>query len=508
MILFEHTGGHPQAPEIQAHRLTVLMLGGYTTGWNSCLAAIREGGINFDEQYLESSKQLLDRLVPGECHILLIASDSSGQLPPGVLEILNDKRLCLWAVVLTDGDNEVAVQGHLKTGLWDCVSRDTLWRLPTLAKRAMETYGLRQRLTEAEELWTGVTHDVSNLLGAVLAHSEFILMRVQHDEELRRAIEGIMKAAENAASWMTHGAAIDQLNGERRQILDLNEVVTRMESILRLLAGITIELRFQMGKEPVPVIADAAQIARIVLNLALNAVDAMPAGGQLTIKTEAEWVTPGAEAGSHAGPWGKLTVADSGQGIDTQQQPRIFDRFYSTRGPRRGLGLPTVRALIKRSGGYLEVKSTAGKGSAFEVYLPYARQLSDRPEVRSQPQSKSVKRILLVDDDAPLREVLARTLASAGYSVIEAGSAHEAIQIQAIQPGSIDLLLTDLRMSSMNGRDLAEVLRARDLEIKIIYISGYPDRRSDGAKNESDFLLKPFKPSALLEKIQACLREA
>jgi two-component system, cell cycle sensor histidine kinase and response regulator CckA len=366
---------------------------------------------------------------------------------------------------------------------------------------------LRQKLKEREELWTGVTHDVSNLLTAVLGHSEYVLMRIQNDEELRSAIEGMMKAAENAASWMRQGTSAAPCGGERRQLTDLNDVVKGLEVILRLLAGTRIQLRLQTWKEPLRVVADGAELARIIFNLALNALDAMPAGGQLIIETEAELVAPGAEARRHPGLWSKITVADSGQGIDREQQLRIFDRFYSTRGPDRGLGLPTVRALIERSGGHVDLSSIPEKGSAFYVYFPCPRQLQETPEVtfQLQPPSNETKRILLVDDDAPLRIILARTLMSAGYIVMQAASAQEAIRMQAAEAGSIDLLLTDIRMSSMNGRDLAQALRTRDPAMKIIYISGCSDPRAASEKNRSDFLMKPFKPTILLEKVQASL---
>jgi two-component system, cell cycle sensor histidine kinase and response regulator CckA len=439
--------------------------------------------------------------------MLLIAPEPGVLLPPGVLELQGDRRFRMWPVVLTDRADGPVVQEYLKRGIWDCVSQDALWRLPIVAKRVLETHRLRQQLTEAEELWTGVTHDVSNLLGAVLGHSEFILMRVRQDQEVRRAVEGIMKAAEDAASWMRHGTSAEQPYGERLQITDLNEVVMRMEGLLRLLAGNNIQLGLQMWKEPVHVVADPARVARIVLNLALNAFDAMMAGGQLTLQTEAERVTSARETGSHAAGWGKLTVADSGHGIDTEDQTRIFDRFYSTRGPRRGLGLPTVRALVERFGGHLELKSTAGKGSAFYVYLPYAETMSGKPEVTLPPLARSsgAKNILLVDDDTLLREVLARTLASAGYNVIQAASAHEAIQMHSDPSCSIDLLITDIRLSSMNGHHLADALRERDPKLKIIYISGCPEELSAAEKSQSDLLIKPFRPSALLEKVHTCM---
>ncbi|HTV53601.1 MAG TPA: response regulator [Terriglobia bacterium] len=496
-----------EAHESHSGRLTVLMLGGNSADWDSCLAAIRKIGIKFDAVREKSSKSLLERLVPGECYMLLVAADSAGRLQAGVLEILDQNTFDLPVIVVTSGSDEAAVPECLKTGVWDCVSRRALWRLPTLAKRVIETHALRHKLKDAEEVWTGVTHDVSNLLSAVLGHSEFVLTRVKDDEELRRAIEGMMKAAENAALWMRQGASPAQFRSERPQLMDLNEVVTGLEVILRLLAGGRIQVRLQIWKEPLRVIADGAQLARIVFNLALNALDAMPAGGQLTIETEAELAPAGDEARIQGGYWGKITVADSGQGMDREQQLHIFDRLYSTRGPDRGLGLPTVHALIERFGGHLELRSTTGKGSTFYVYLPCARQSQETPVITFQPQLQlnSAKRILLVDDDAPLRMVLARTFASAGYTVAQAASAQEAIQIQAVEPEPIDLLLTDVRMSSMNGRDLAEVLRARDPAMKIIYISGCSDPRAASEKNRSDFLMKPFKPTILLEKVQASL---
>jgi two-component system cell cycle sensor histidine kinase/response regulator CckA len=493
--------------EARQPRLAVFLLGGNPSDWDCCLTEIRKAGVKVQARSIERLEHLLDRLVPGECSMLLVSPNSPRQLPAGIPEILGDSTLNLPVVVVGEDGGEEAVGPYLQAGIWDYVSQDSLWRLAVLARRALEHYALRQRLQEVEDLWAEAAHDVSNLLAAVMGQSELILMRVKADEELRRSVEGILKTGEAAASWMKQ-CVTDRRGSPARPGGDLNQGIAGIESILGVLAGSRIQLRLSLWPEPLPVTADPPQMARMIINLALNARDAMPEGGRLTVKTEAA-AAGEIPADCAPGPWAKITVADSGVGIGVEQQSRIFDRSYSTKDQHQGLGLATVRRLVERCGGFVTLKSAARAGTVVSIYLPCAPQLSEETAAtpRRQVFSDRSKKILVVDDDPPLREVLTRTLSIAGYCVLEARTAQEALQIQSRQPGSIDLVLTDVRMSSMSGWKLAETLRERDPKMKVIYISGYSDHHANDSSQGADFLMKPFKPTVLLERVQASLAE-
>ena len=442
--------------------------------------------------------------------MLLIFPDTGEELRRRTLEALQERDANLPAIVVSSNDGEEVIEAFLNAGVWDYVSLDSLWRLPVLARRILDDYSLRERFVEVEDRWAGVAHDVSNLLTTVLGHSELILRRAETDEDLRRSVEGLLMAGEAAASWMKQYATGGPLETTGLYV-DLNQVIAGMESMLRLLAGGNIELRLQLGPNPMPVTADPAQLARAIVNLALNARDAMPEGGCLTIQTKAALaLAEGARGNGNPGPWAKLTVIDTGRGIEKQRQPRLFDRFHTTKEQHQGLGLATVRTLAERCGGFTELQSTQGVGTAVSIYLPCAAQSSDKAETMSDPQpfSNASRKVLVVDDDPPLREVLSHTLSLAGYGVLQAGTAQEALEIQRQQPACIDLLLTDLRMAPMDGRTLAGMLRARNPRMKVIYISGYPNHGACSLEENAEFLMKPFKPTALLEKIRAVLTKA
>lgn len=371
----------------------------------------------------------------------------------------------------------------------------------------LTTRKLRQQLTDTETQWAGVSHDVSNLLAAILGHSELLLAQMPADDKLRPMLEGILNAGELAACWMKQSAFRSQAERTAASRADLKQVVQGMESTLRLLTGETIRLHLEYAAEAIPVLAEPADVGRILLNLVVNARDALSDGGDLTIRAEIAQEEASRENGA-APPktYGRISVSDTGEGISREDGRRVFDSFYSTKGHHRGLGLPTARALAERNGGFIQFESKPHSGTTFYTWFPSALEAPKNPETESfrQYPSGQAKRILVVEDDPTLRAILIRTLESAGYSVLEAGDGVQALARYEKQTEPIDLLLTDIRMARMNGREVGEALQARQPRLKIIYISGYPDDVVPGRKGTNLFL-KPFKPTALVQKVRETL---
>ncbi|MGH9325778.1 MAG: response regulator [Terriglobia bacterium] len=367
---------------------------------------------------------------------------------------------------------------------------------------------LRQQLADREAQWAGISHDVSNLLTVVLGNSELLLARSPADQKLRPMLKGILNAGELAAGWMRQG--ILRVHAEQRanSRTDLKQVVEGMEDTLRLVAGESIRLHVECASEAVPVIAEPVDVERIILNLAMNARDALPDGGDLTIEVEVAEAQASRQNGFRAArAYGRLAVSDTGKGISREAGSRIFDSFYSTKVRHLGLGLPTARALVERNGGFIELESTPGLGATFYVWFPSAPEAPKMPEAEDLRACSSVemKRILVAEDNPTLRAILSRTLESAGYNILEASDGIDALACYEKQTEPIDLLITDVRMARMDGLELGEALRARQPQLKIIYISGWPEDGAREGKSTSLFL-KPFKPTALLREVREALK--
>lgn len=469
---------------------------------------MRAAGLEIVEvQSAETPEDVVDLVAPAKCQIILISGLAAGQNPTRLAELLNGKHLKLPYIIVTELAGEELSGPYFEDHVWDFVSKHDFWRLPFLARRIIENFGLEEQLRRAHDGWAQLSHDVRNLLTAVLAHSEFILDRVQADKELRRAVEGILKAGEMAAGW-ARPPAMERLETSTPPSTDLNQWLLQTETLLCLLAGDKIQLSLKLWPDPIHVITDAGELTRVLVNLVLNACEAMPSGGRLTVATETVTSRPGSRNESAQGFWAKITVADSGIGIHAQDQSQIFSPTYTTKKNHQGLGLPAARTLVEDAGGKIELKSAEGQGAAFSIYLPQAAAQPNEPANGSESGvgTNRVRKILLVEDDPTLREIISRILSAAGYCVFQAGSGDEALRIQRLQPGSIDLLLTDIRMGSMTGCALAEALRARQPGIRTIYISGYAGGETISDMHGEAYLMKPFKPTSLLQKIEEVLQ--
>jgi PAS domain S-box-containing protein len=372
-----------------------------------------------------------------------------------------------------------------------------------------------QKMQAVGELAGGVAHDFNNLLMVVKGHAEMLMERLPQSSPQRTNVEQIQTAAERAASLTRQLLAFSRKQVLQPRVLDLNEVVGGMIQMVSRVIDENIDLAFLPGAKLGSVRADPSQIEQVVLNLVVNARDAMPSGGKLTIETSSVDLDTNYTA-QHAvvepGPYVMLTVADTGCGMDAQTQARIFEPFFTTKeqGKGTGLGLATVYGVVKQSGGYIWVYSEPGQGATFKVYLPKVTAVSETPtpeKIVSAPSS-GTETILFVEDEQSVRELVREYLSNSGYSVLEASDGVQALEIAAMHPGLIQLLITDVVMPRLSGRELATQIASSRRNLKVLYISGYTDDsvfRHGVLEGGMEFLQKPFNLKALAQKIRAIL---
>jgi PAS domain S-box-containing protein len=372
-----------------------------------------------------------------------------------------------------------------------------------------------QKMQAIGELAGGVAHDFNNLLMVMKGHAEMLLDRLDPGTAELQNAEQIHQAAERAAGLTRQLLAFSRKQVLQPRVLDLNEVVAGMIQMVSRIIGESIELAFLPGSKLGCVKADPSQIEQVVLNLVVNARDAMPTGGRLTIETtnidlDRNYAT------SHAvvepGPYVMLTVSDTGCGMDADTQARIFEPFFTTKGPGRGtgLGLATVYGVVKQSGGYIWVYSELQHGTTFKVYLPRVAAVAEKLVQEKQPAAPSpgTETILFVEDEESVRELVSEYLKARGYTVIEAPDGVKALELAEQHAGAIQLLITDVVMPKLSGRELATKISAKRENLKVLYISGYTDDsifRHGVLEGGMAFLQKPFNLKALAEKVREVL---
>jgi PAS domain S-box-containing protein len=384
------------------------------------------------------------------------------------------------------------------------------------ARLALETQ-LRQaqKLEAIGRLAGGIAHDFNNLLTVIGGRSHLMNTLLAPDDPLRRNVEIIEKTAERAAALTHQLLAFSRRQALVARVVDLNEVVTGMARILQRLIGEDIQLVTAPNANLGHVRVDPSQTEQVVLNLAVNARDAMPDGGRLTIALEsvdldaaAAQRYPGVDPGAYV----RLAVSDTGHGMDAATQAQLFVPFFTTKGPDKGsgLGLATVYGIVKQSGGHIRVLSEVGRGSTFEIYLPRVDAPVDMVitgAVQTTPP-RGTETILLAEDDAAVRALARDTLLICGYMVLEAAHPDEAVHIAETCQGPIHLLLTDVVMPGMSGRVLADKLLPLRPGLQVLFMSGYT---ADAIGHHgvlapgTAFLQKPFTPSALARRIREAL---
>jgi len=382
---------------------------------------------------------------------------------------------------------------------------------------------LEDRLRQAHKMEAvgrlagGVAHDFNNLLTIIRGNSDLLIDREGSDNFHKRCVEQIQKAAGRAVSMTRQLLAFSRMQVLQPRLIDLNAVVTDMGKMLPRLIGEHIEYTASLEEQQASIKADPGQIEQVILNLAVNARDAMPNGGKITVQTRKVQIDE-QEAAKRppmtAGNYVLLAVADSGHGMDEATLSHIFEPFFTTKeiGKGTGLGLATVYGVVKQSGGFIWVSSALGKGTTFEIYLP---QISDKaPKAEAEPAPAAIPQgsetILVVEDEEGVRQLACQFLRVKGYTVLEAGDGQAALRIAEVHVGAIHAVLSDMIMPKMNGGELVAKLKVTRPEIKVAFMSGYSEfSRGDVSKDfpQVPILQKPFSPASLVELVRRALAQ-
>jgi PAS domain S-box-containing protein len=383
----------------------------------------------------------------------------------------------------------------------------------TQRKSLEEQLRQSQRLEAVGRLAGGVAHDFNNLLTAVLGNCNLAAMTLAQGHPAHESLAEVRDASERAVALIQQLLAFSRKQVLSPRVLDINQAVEALARILPRLIGEDITTRLQLEPDLLCVRVDATQLDQVLLNLALNARDAMPTGGTLTIATSGVTLTappPGAESANfQSGPYVRLTLADTGRGMDVETRGRVFEPFFTTRESGTGLGLATTYGIVTQSRGFISVDSEVGRGTTFTIYLPATTELVEQalPPPMLPQQPGGTETVLLVEDAPAVRAFVARALNTYGYTVLRAANGDEALQIAAVQP--FDLLLTDVVMPGMNGIELAERIVAAHPDARVLLMSGYDFSRSDeiDTGDTPPLLRKPFTATALAHAVRSLLDE-
>jgi PAS domain S-box-containing protein len=381
----------------------------------------------------------------------------------------------------------------------------------TERKRLEERLRQSQKMEAVGVLAGGIAHDFNNLLTVIIGYSQSALAQLDPHEPLSRDIDEIAQAGARAASLTQQLLAFSRKQLLQPKVLNLNALVAGLETMLRRLIEERIELRIDLDPSLARIKADPAQVEQIMMNLVVNARDAMPDGGRLTIETRnvrLDAANSGGPAGAQPGDYVMLAVSDTGRGMDAATQARIFEPFFTTKAVGRGtgLGLATTYGIVKQSGGHISVESEPGRGTRLKIYLPAVEAVAEamQPAGPAAEARAGTETVLLVEDEPALRRMVCQALSQRGYMVLEASDGEVALQIAEQHHGVIHLLLTDVVMPRLGGPKLAKRLLQRRPEMKVLYISGYSETAiaDQGLPSlQADFLPKPFAADDLVQKV-------
>ena len=375
-----------------------------------------------------------------------------------------------------------------------------------------------QKMEAVGMLAGGIAHDFNNLLTIINGYSQMLLSSLRKEDENRSSVEQIMKAGERAAELTRQLLTFSRRQVVRPKLLNLDVVVASTAVMLRRVIGEHIELRIVEGPGLAQVHADSGQLEQVILNLAVNSRDAMPNGGTLILETQnVDFEEP--YAGPHTtlkpGRYAMLAVTDTGIGMDAETRSRLFEPFFTTKeqGRGTGLGLSTVYGIVKQSGGEIVVYSEPGQGTCVKIYFPsvhetWVEEPADESAENARPGSET---ILLVEDEEAVRKLVCRTLERQGYRLLVASGGADAVRLAEEHHGPIHLLISDMVMPVMNGRETAEQIKGLRPDLQVLYVSGYTETgitRSGGLSANERFLQKPFTPMTLLRRVRELLDRA
>jgi len=391
----------------------------------------------------------------------------------------------------------------------------------TFVRDVTEQRLLQQQLVQAQKMEAvgrlagGIAHDFNNLLTVISSYSDLLLEDLARDDPRRDDVEQVRKAAEGAAALTRQLLAFSRQQVLQPRVVSLNVVVGDLRKMLQRVIGEDVDFATILAPDLRAVKADVGQIEQVLMNLAVNARDAMPTGGKLTVETtnvELDTDYTRTHHAAAAGHFVMLAVTDTGTGMDEATQAKIFEPFFTTKGPGKGtgLGLATVYGIVKQSGGFVWVYSEVGHGTSFKIYLPQVAEAADahRAQAPASAMSRGTETVLVVEDAPAVRAVTRQVLERQGYTVIEAAGGDAALQLAAAHAGPIHLLLTDVVMPGLSGRQVAERLAIRRPEMRVLYASGYTDDsivRHGILEEGIAYLQKPFTPESLARKVRTVL---
>ncbi len=385
-------------------------------------------------------------------------------------------------------------------------------------RRALEDqFRQAQKMEAVGRLAGGVAHDFNNLLMVISGYSEILREHTECDSFLYPKIEAIQQAADRAGNLTRQLLAFSRKQMLELRVVDVNLIVEDMKRLVRPLIGENIALDVKLAADLGRIRADAGQLEQVLMNLVVNAKDAMPKGGRIAIETANKNVGDSPESPREnpylqSGKYVLLSLADNGCGMDKETQSRIFEPFFTTKekGKGTGLGLSTVYGIVKQSGGYIFCDSEEGRGTTFRIYLPQVEDVLEPVlPLRSAQAVGGSETVLLVEDEASVRQLVRETLEAGGYKVLEAETGEAALRVAAQNDSRIDILITDVVMPGMSGQELSQQLWSADPALKVLYLSGYTEDsiiREGALEAGTAFLQKPFTLQALSRKVREILQ--
>jgi two-component system, cell cycle sensor histidine kinase and response regulator CckA len=498
---------------------------------------LRKGGFDPVSERVETAEAMTSALDGGTWDVIVSDYTMPRFSAPAAYLLLKEKGIDLPFIIVSGTVGEETAVAAMRLGVQDYLVKGNLARLVPAIERELREAGERQARRRAEDslrktqqqlmhaqkldavgrLASGVAHDFNNLLSVVLSYATLTLHDLKADDPLRVALEEIRKAGVRAGELTRQLLAFSRHQVMQPRVVALDQVLAGMETMIARLLGADVEVTMLASSGLGKIVADPGQLEQVVTNLVVNARDAMPAGGMLTFETrnvdlDEEYARQ--HFGVKAGPYVLLAVTDSGFGMDRETQARIFEPFFTTKekGKGTGLGLSTVFGIVQQSRGHVWVYSEPGRGTTFRVYFPRTDAAAE--PARSEPAPLSghgTETILLVEDDEPVRTVACGILRRYGYRVLEASNGGEALLVCEQHGARIHLLLTDVVLPRMSGRQLVERLAPMRSEMKVLFMSGYADEavlQHGILESDAAFLQKPLTPEALVRKVREVLGSA
>jgi two-component system cell cycle sensor histidine kinase/response regulator CckA len=491
-------------------------------------AELRKGGLTFTSRRVQTRADLERALK--EFSPDLIISDYAMPGMDGLKALQISRGLCpeVPFIFVSGTIGEERAIESLKDGATDYVVKDRLGSLASKVSRAIrevkeraEHRRLEQQLRQAQKMEAvgrlagGIAHDFNNLLTVINGYSQLISARLPAGDSTRADAEEIQKAGDRAAALTRQLLAFSRKQIMAPVVLNLNRIVSEMEKMLRRLIGEDIELVTSLDPGLGNVKADSGQIEQVIMNLAVNARDAMIHGGKLTLETANVTLDEGFardHAGAHIGPHAMLGVSDTGVGMDQETQSHLFEPFFTTKeqGKGTGLGLSTVYGIVKQTGGSIWAYSEPGQGTTFKIYLPRVDDPADssKPTKRREQLPRGTETILLVEDAEGVRNLIRQVLTQNGYTLLAAEDGEQAFKLVEQHAGPIHLLLTDIVLPRMGGPEIAHRLRALRPGIGVLFTSGYTDRgvvENGVLESGIAFLQKPFAADELRRRVREVL---